>query len=31
MGRALDKYYQTGTTKLFTAIAMKAALKFQVE
>lgn len=31
IGRALDKYYQAGTTKLFTAIAMKAALKFQVE
>ncbi len=31
IGRALDKYHQTGTTKLFTAIALKAALKFQVE
>ena len=31
IGRALDKYYQAGTTKLFTAIALKAALKFQVE
>ncbi|NJO99088.1 MAG: IS1634 family transposase [Pleurocapsa sp. CRU_1_2] len=31
IGRALDKYYQAGTTKLFMAIAMKAALKFQVE
>ena len=31
IGRALDKYYQVGTTKLFTAIALKAAQKFQVE
>jgi transposase len=31
LGRALDKYYQTGTTKLFTAIALKAADKFQVK
>lgn len=31
IGRALDKYYQTGTTKLFTAIALKAAEKFQVK
>jgi transposase len=31
IGRALDKYHQAGTTKLFTAIALKAALKFQVE
>jgi transposase len=31
IGRALDKYYQAGTTKLFTAIALKAARKFQVE
>jgi len=31
IGRALDKYYQAGTTKLFTAIALKAAEKFQVE
>lgn len=31
LGRALDKYYQTGTTKLFTAIALKAAHKFQVK
>ena len=31
IGRALDKYYQAGTTKLFTAIALKAAIKFQVE
>jgi transposase len=31
IGRALDKYYQAGTTKLFTAIALKAVLKFQVE
>ena len=30
IGRALDKYHQAGTTKLFTAIALKAALKFQV-
>ncbi len=30
IGRALDKYYRAGTTKLFTAIALKAALKFQV-
>lgn len=28
IGRALDKYYQAGTTKLFTAIALKAADKF---
>lgn len=31
IGRALDKYYQVGTTKLFTAIALKAADKFQVK
>jgi transposase len=31
LGRALDQYYQVGTTKLFTAIAIKAAEKFQVE
>ena len=31
IGRALDKYYQCGTTKLFTAIALKAAKRFQVE
>ncbi|MEG4628023.1 IS1634 family transposase, partial [Microcoleus sp. w1-18aA5] len=31
IGRALDKYYQAGTTKLFTAIALKAVKKFQVE
>lgn len=31
IGRALDKYHQAGTTKLFTAIALKSALKFQVE
>lgn len=31
IGRALDKYYQAGTTKLFTAIALKAAKRFQVE
>ena len=31
IGRALDKYYQAGTTKLFTAIALKAARRFQVE
>ena len=30
IGRALDKYYQVGTTKLFTAIALKAVIKFQV-
>jgi transposase len=30
IGRALDKYYQAGTTKIFTAIALKAAMKFQV-
>ncbi len=29
--RAHDKYYQVGTTKLFTTIAMKAAHKFQVK
>ncbi|SKB11169.1 hypothetical protein PL11201_660093 [Planktothrix sp. PCC 11201] len=27
----VNKYYQAGTTKLFTAIALKAAQKFQVE
>jgi transposase len=31
LGRALDQYYQVGTTKLFTEIAIKAAKKFQVE
>lgn len=31
IGRALDKYHQAGTTQLFTAIALKAASKFQVE
>ena len=31
LGRALDKYYQVGTTKLFTTIAMKAAHNFQVK
>ncbi len=31
LGRGLDQYYEVGTTKLFTAIAMKAAQKFQVE
>lgn len=31
LGRALDQYYQVGTTKLFTAIAIKAAQKYQVE
>ena len=31
IGRALDKYHQAGTTQLFTAIALKAAHKFQVE
>jgi transposase len=30
LGRELDKYYQVGTTKLFTKIAIKAADKFQV-
>lgn len=30
IGRALDKYHRAGTTKLFTAIAIKAALKLQV-
>jgi hypothetical protein len=30
LGRELDKYYQVVTTKLFTAIALKAAHKFQV-
>jgi transposase len=31
LGRTLDKYYQAGTTKLFTTIAMKAAHNFQVK
>jgi transposase len=31
IGRALDKYYQAGTTQLFTGLALKAAHKFQVE
>jgi transposase len=31
IGRALDKYHQAGTTQLFTALALKAAKKFQVE
>lgn len=31
LGRALDKYYEAGTTKLFTAVAIKAAHKFQVK
>ena len=31
IGRALDKYHQAGTTQLFTAIALKAASKFQVK
>ena len=31
LGRELDKYYQVGTTKLFTGIAIKAANKFQVK
>jgi len=31
IGRSLDKYYRAGTTKIFTAIALKAAQKFQVE
>jgi transposase len=30
IGRALDKYHQAGITNLFTAIALKAAKKFQV-
>lgn len=29
--RELDKYYQVGTTKIFTAVAIKAAHKFQIE
>jgi len=28
LGRALDKYYEAGTTNLFTAIVIKAANKF---
>ncbi len=31
IGRALDKYYQAGTTKLFTTIALRAADKFQIK
>ena len=31
LGRELDKYYQVGTTKIFTKVAIKAAHKFQVE
>jgi transposase len=31
LGRELDKYHQIGTTKIFTAVAIKAAHKFQVE
>jgi transposase len=31
LGRALDKYHQSGITQLFTAIAIKAAEKFQVK
>jgi transposase len=31
LGRSLDKYYQAGTTKIFTAIALKAVHKFQVK
>jgi transposase len=31
LARALDKYYAAGTTQLFTAIAIKAAEKFQVK
>lgn len=31
LGRELDKYYQIGTTRIFTAVAIKAAHKFQVE
>lgn len=31
LARTLDKYYAVGTTQLFTAIALKAAQKFQVK
>jgi transposase len=31
LGRELDKYHQIGTTKIFTAVAIKAAHKFKVE
>jgi len=31
LGRSLDKYYQAGTTKIFTAIALKAVHKFPVK
>ena len=31
IGRELDKYYQIGTTKIFTTVAIKAADEFQVE
>jgi Domain of unknown function (DUF4277) len=31
IGRALDKYHQAGITELFTAIALKAAMKFQLK
>jgi transposase len=31
LGRELDKYYQIGTTRIFTTVAIKAAHKFQVE
>ncbi len=31
IGRELDKYYQIGTTKIFTTVAIKAVDKFQVE
>jgi transposase len=31
LGRELDKYYQVGTTKIFTTVAIKAAHKFQIE
>ena len=31
LGRELDKYYQIGTTKIFTTVAIKAANKFQIE
>jgi len=31
LGRGLDKYHQAGITELFTAIALKATHKFQIE
>jgi transposase len=31
IGRELDKYHKVGITELFTAIALKAAIKFKVE